>query len=104
MVPGTIEIVGMVVVPICLAVIGYFVKALHTQIKEQADSANQRFSELTADMKQTQRKDDTVREFGRVDRDLDRMQTDIDKLINILRAQMAEDKRELLDAINRIKQ
>lgn len=96
----TIELVGLIVVPIVSAVLGYLLKTLNDKIANNKLTADRMFEQLEQDIRTAHRKDDHIRDVDRIDRDITNLRVDVTKGFDILRTQMSDDKKELLAAIH----
>ena len=90
-----IEIVGLVVIPVLMGLLGYFIRTIDNKIEEHKENCGKDMVELKDEMKIAVRRDDHIREIDRIDKDINNLRVDVNKGFDILRIQMQEDKKEI---------
>lgn len=101
--PATIINIGVIVVPILIAVTGYIFNALNNRISANKADTDRKLEQMDAELRSVQQKEDAVREIARVDRDLANLRDDFSKGFDRLYEAMSENKRELLAAITSLR-
>lgn len=102
--PATAINIGILVTPILIAVTGYIFKTLNGKISANKADTDRKLEQMDAELRSVQQKEDAVREIARVDRDLANLRDDFSKGFDRLYEAMADNKKELLQAINALRE